>query len=91
MTLNQGEADDSGEIADAANYIIENLERNGMEIGLAVPALATAVALLVAAQPRREEELMAEVITAILGVFADSMATKEELLAERQRDGATLQ
>jgi len=81
----------AAEIADTAEWIVENLQNDGMSCGLAIHSLGFAIALLVAGQSAHERELLDVVIQAIRNAFEDTISAKSEVLNRCQHETTTLQ
>jgi hypothetical protein len=81
----------AAQVDEIAEWIIVNLDEDGVSTEMAMHSLGYAVALLVAGQPWNERELLEGVIRAIRCAFEDTLSAKAELLTERQRGGVTLQ
>lgn len=81
----------AAEVEDTAEWIISNLQADGVSCEIAAHSLGFALALLVGGQSANERELLEGVIGAIRKAFDDTLSAKAEILAQRQTEAITLQ
>jgi hypothetical protein len=83
--------DHAEEVEDLCEWILYNLDNEGVSTGIAAHALGFALATITAGQPKNQHVLLEGIITAMRNTFNDAMTAREEIMGERESCGATLQ